>query len=122
MAGEPHWFEIGVDDAVKAKDFYGSLFGWEFRTGPAGDGAAGAVIRTPGLDGGLHGGDPGASPYLFFRVDDLDAALDRVRELGGTVEPSPDVDVDSESEYGRFALCRDDQGSSFGLHQSPAGG
>ena len=50
----------------------------------------------------------------------MDAALARVRELGGTVEPSPDVDPDADSEYGRFALCSDDQGSPFGLHQPPA--
>jgi uncharacterized protein len=120
MAGEPYWFEIGVADATKARTFYGGLLGWEFETGPSGDDAAGAVIRTPGIDGGLHGGDQGASPYLFFRVDDMDAALARVSELGGKVEPAPGVDPEQDSEFGRFALCRDDQGSSFGLHQPPA--
>ncbi|MCD6014596.1 MAG: glyoxalase [Solirubrobacterales bacterium] len=121
MAGEPYWFEIGVADATTARSFYGGLLGWEFETGPSGE-AAGAVIRTPGIDGGLHGGDPGASPYLFFRVDDMDAALTRVAELGGTVEPGPGVDPDQDSEFGCFALCRDDQDSPFGLHQPPAGG
>ena len=121
MAGEPNWFEIGVGDAGRAREFYGALFGWEFEPGPSGDLSQGAVIRTPGLDGGLHGGDEGASPYLFFRVDDMDLALERVRELGGTVDSSPDVDPDrSDSQFGRFALCRDDQGSSFGLHQPPS--
>ncbi len=118
MSGEPSWFEIGVADAAKAQAFYGGVLGWEFETGPGA--GAGAVIRTGGVDGGLHGGDPAATPYLFFRVDDMDAALARVRELGGTVEPSPDVDPDADSEYGRFALCSDDQGSPFGLHQPPA--
>jgi predicted enzyme related to lactoylglutathione lyase len=122
MAGEPSWFEIGVADATKARAFYGGLLGWQFETGPAGDDSAGAVIRTPGIDGGLHGGDEGASPYLFFRVDDMDAALERVAQLGGKVEPAPDVDPDQESEFGRFALCRDDQGSPFGLHEPPASG
>jgi predicted enzyme related to lactoylglutathione lyase len=121
MAGQPDWFEIGVADADKARTFYGGLLGWEFEAGPTGDLSQGAVIRTPGVDGGLHGGDEGATPYLFFRVDDMDAALDRVRELGGRVESSPDVDPEkSDAEFGRFALCRDDQGSPFGLHQPPA--
>ena len=57
MAGEPYWFEIGVTDATKARAFYGGLLGWEFETGPSGDDSAGAVIRTPGIDGGLHAGD-----------------------------------------------------------------
>lgn len=119
MAGEPYWFEIGVADAAKARTFYGRLLGWEFETGPSGD-DRGAVIRTPGIDGGLHGDDQGASSYLFFRVDDMDAALARVSELGGQVKPAPGGDPEQDSEFGRFALCRDDQGSSFGLHQPPS--
>ena len=118
MAGEPSWFEIGVADASKARAFYGTLLGWDFEVGPSGE-AAGAVIRTPGIDGGLHGGDEGASPYLFFKVDDLDAALERVKELGGTLEHTPG-DPEQAVEFGRFALCRDDQGSGFGLHEPPA--
>ena len=52
----------------------------------------------------------------------MDAALDRVRELGGTVEEM-DVEGDeaSTARFGRFKLCKDDQGSAFGLHQPPAG-
>jgi hypothetical protein len=43
-----------------------------------------------------------------------------VRERGGTVEDM-DVEGDEESQarHGRFKLCRDDQGSAFGLHQPP---
>ena len=52
----------------------------------------------------------------------MDAALARVRELGGVVE---DMDVEGGEEsagrWGRFKLCRDGQGSPFGLHQPPAG-
>jgi hypothetical protein len=35
-----------------------------------------------------------------------------------------DVDGDEaqHAEHGRFKLCRDDQGSSFGLHQPPRSG
>jgi uncharacterized protein len=80
------------------------------------------VIRAPNIPGGMHAGDPGASPYLFFPVDDMEAALELVLELGGTVE---DVDVEGDkasiARFGRFKLCRDDQGSAFGLHQPPSG-
>ena len=79
------------------------------------------MIATPTLEGGIHGGDRGASPYVFFAVDDMETALERVRQLGGSVE---DMDVEgdeaSQSSFGRFKLCRDDQGSAFGLHQPPA--
>ena len=84
MSGEPAFFEIGVEDPQRGKAFYGALFGWDFTPGPSAGG--GFMIGTPGLSGGMHGGDPGAVPYLFFRVDNMDAALDRVRELGGSVD------------------------------------
>ncbi len=123
MSGELAFFELGVEDADRARTFYGALFGWAVSPGPSG--GAGSMITTPNVPGGLHGGDPGASPYVFFRVDDLDAAAARVRELGGTVEGLTEEDgadpAAMEAEYGRFTLCRDDQGSPFGLFQPPAG-
>jgi uncharacterized protein len=115
MSGEPAFFEIGVEDAERARAFYGALFGWTFTAGPHG----GSMITTSTLPGGLHGADPGAAPYLFFRVEDLDAAIARVRELGGTVEGLGADESDVERTYGRFTLCRDDQGSPFGLYEPP---
>ncbi|MGH2969645.1 MAG: VOC family protein [Solirubrobacteraceae bacterium] len=118
MAGELAFFELGVEDADRGRAFYEGVFGWRFERGPSGKGW---VIDTPNARGGMHGGDGGASPYVFFAVADFDAALARVRELGGSVEEA-DVEGDEESiaEFGRFKLCRDDQGSPFGLHQPPA--
>lgn len=117
MAGELAFFELGVDDVAKGRAFYEGLFGWRFEPGTSADGF---MINTPGVPGGIHGGDTGAAPSVFFRVDDMETALMRVRELGGWVD---DVDVEGDDEsvarFGRFTLCRDDQGSSFGLHQPP---
>ena len=115
MSGELAFFELGVDDADRARAFYAALFGWTFRPGPHG----GHSIRTPTIPGGLHGGDPGAAPYVFFRVDDLDVAVARVLELGGVVEGVGADESDVEGVHGRFTLCRDDQGSPFGLFQPP---
>ena len=56
---------------------------------------------------------------MFFAVDDLDAAIARVNELGGSGE-AMDEAPDTVAEFGRFALCKDDQGSTFGLHQRPS--
>ena len=117
MAGEPAFFEIGVEDSERGKTFYGALFGWRFEPGPSGQGYH---VQTDAIPGGIHGGDKGATPYLFFAVDDMDAACARVVEQGGSVD---DMDVEGDAEQqartGRFKLCRDDQGSSFGLHQPP---
>ena len=118
MAGEVAFLELGVEDVERGRAFYEGLFGWRFEVGPSGQGFA---IETPTVPAGMHGGDPGAAPYVFFRVDDIEAALDRVRELGGAVDET-DVEGGDESiaRFGRFRLCRDDQGSPFGLHQPPA--
>ncbi|MFD4262298.1 VOC family protein [Streptomyces sp. NPDC058534] len=121
MTVEPSFFEIGVADPERGRAFYGTLFGWTLEAGPTGRGFS---IGTAGLPGGMHGGDPGASPYLFFRVDGLDAAVARVRELGGSIEDlgeEGEEDAESVARFGRFKLCRDDQGSLFGLHEPPNG-
>lgn len=117
MAGELAFFELGVEDAERGRAFYEGLFGWTFAPGPSGQGY---TITTPTLRGGMHGGDAGASPYVFFAVDDIDAAVTRLRELGGEVEDMEvEGDAESQARFGRFKLCRDDQGSRFGLHQPP---
>ena len=117
MSGAATFFELGVADAQKGRAFYEGLFGWQFETGPSGDGW---VISTPGIPGGMHGGDEGAAPYLFFAVEDMDAALARVEELGGEVTDFDDGgDAEAQKRFGRFKFCKDDQGSPFGLHQPP---
>ncbi len=119
MAGQLTFIEIGVEDAERGRAFYEGLFGWSFAPGPS---ASGFVIETGNVPGGMHGGDRGATPYAFFAVDDIDAALDQVRSLGGTVEDmdAGGEDADSVARFGRFKFCRDDQGSPFGLHQPPS--
>jgi predicted enzyme related to lactoylglutathione lyase len=120
MAGELSFVEFGVEDAERGRAFYETLFGWSFERGPSG---AGWVIGTPNVGAGMHPGDRGASPYLFFAVDDLDAAIERVKELGGEIVEldAGGEDEDSIARFGRFKFCRDDQGSPFGLHQPPGG-
>ena len=69
----------------------------------------------------MHGDDEGAGPVVFFGVADLEAAMARVRDFGGHAEAlESGADELREGSFGRFALCRDDQGSPFGLHQPPA--
>jgi uncharacterized protein len=118
MAGEVAFFELGVEDVERGRVFYEGLFGWRFEPGPSGQGFTIGAGKVPG---GMHGGDKGAAPYLFFQVEDMAAALARVRELGGVVEEAEtDGNEESVALWGRFRLCRDDQGSPFGLHQPPA--
>ncbi|MGV0803728.1 VOC family protein, partial [Mycolicibacterium elephantis] len=46
----------------------------------------------------------------MWTVEDVDAAVARVVEAGGTV-----IDPPSQQAYGKSALCTDDQGTRFYL-------
>jgi uncharacterized protein len=108
MSGEPSHFELGVPDVERAKRFYGELLGWSFE-----DTGMGARIATGGAPGGIHAEDePGIT--VFFAVDALEAAAERIVELGGEVDEGM-----GEGRGSRFLYsCRDDQGVPFGL-QAP---
>jgi uncharacterized protein len=120
MTGEVSFIEFGVGEVGRAEHFYGELFGWRFEPGPSGE-QAGATVQIPGTGAGLHPDDAGVWPYVFFRVDDLDAAVERVQELGGSVDAAPDETAEMVTTFGRFRMCGDDQGSRFGLHEPPSG-
>jgi predicted enzyme related to lactoylglutathione lyase len=103
------YIEFGAADAGKAQAFLQQLFGWSFH--PMGNGPEG-WFQTSSIKAGVHGNDPDARIFVFFGVPDLDAAILKVRELGGEAgEPS------EEPGFGRFSMCRDPQGIRFGLHR-----
>ncbi len=93
----------------RARAFWSSVLGLELD--PRGE-AQGHGWQTRG-DGpalGVHerGRGPGDRVSLaYFSVDDLQAALDRVRSAGGEIIHPGE----------RWAICRDSEGSPFGLAQ-----
>jgi len=102
-----HLIEFPADDPDRARRFWTGVLGVELvdRSGDQGEGwqtAAGAP--TLGVhERGKGPGDTHSLPY--FEVDDLEAALRRVRELGGElIHPGA-----------RWVVCRDSEGSPFGL-------
>lgn len=111
-AGELFYWTLPAPDADASRAFFGRLFGWEFGE-PGTEGGMHVSNRLP--DGGLGGGREGSDPELFFRVDDLDAAMAKVVELGGTAAFA------GEGDEGRHAMCTDDQGVPFGLSQPATG-
>ncbi len=110
MHGELSFFEIGVIDSERAQVFYQSLFGWDFP--PTGEDDQ-VWVKTPTLKGGLHGEDPEPRIAMYFSVDDINAAVQAVRALGGSAEDPGSA----EPGFGRFSACTDDQGVRFGLHE-----
>ncbi|MBC8075534.1 MAG: VOC family protein [Chloroflexales bacterium] len=106
MDGALVYFEIPVADAARAQEFYGSLFGWQFAPGNF---EHYFMIPNASPLAGLDGSGQEAGPRVFFGVDDIDAAVARVRALGGQ------ADDPLMLLSGRFARCRDDQGTQFTL-------
>ncbi|WP_158879923.1 VOC family protein [Amycolatopsis anabasis] len=108
--GEAGYFTFQVPDAEAAKAFYGAVLGWQFSPGRV---EGGWGVEGSGLPGGLWGG-PGRQVgwKLMYAVDDLDAAVARVRAAGGqAAEPT-------RESYGLSAECVDNQGIEFWLWQA----
>jgi predicted enzyme related to lactoylglutathione lyase len=103
-----HW-EIGGRDLEKLGWFYGELFGWDPR--PAGPEYQLVEVGPPGIGGGLIEMEPHVTIYVS--VQDADATLQRVRELGGTVLHTPE----RIPGFGRFAVFGDIEGNVVGLFE-----
>ena len=99
--------EFPADDPERARRFWSELLGTTLAARTEGQGD-GWQTSAPAPAVGVHerGRGPGDSFSLpYFAVDDLDAALERVKTLGGTVvHPGA-----------RWAICKDSEGSPFGL-------
>jgi uncharacterized protein len=117
---KPTYFDLTVRDLGAARRFFEAALGWRFerfpmpyeyyriQAGPADE---------PGIDGGIGaladtevmGGLPNAT--LTVPVPDLDAALARVTQAGGSViEPRMPI-----PGIGWYATCGEPGGLRFGL-------
>ena len=108
------WNELLTHDLDGAAAFYGALFGYGFDDLPGEPSGGYKLLRLgDALVGGLWTVD-GVPPHwtIYFQHDDVDAGLDRLRELGGRVQEDP-----VDSPYGRWATVQDPQGGGFRLIQ-----
>jgi predicted enzyme related to lactoylglutathione lyase len=99
--------EFPADDPDRARRFWTGVLGVELVDRSSGDGEGWQTASgTPALGVHERGKGPGDTHSLpYFEVDDVEAALRHVHELGGTViHPGT-----------RSAVCRDSEGSPFGL-------
>jgi predicted enzyme related to lactoylglutathione lyase len=108
------WNELGSNDLDGSRAFYEALFGWTIAPVELGDQPYLAIRNGERGNGGMMPVQPPDAPThwaVYFGVDDLDAALDRVRELGGVVHAGP-IDI----QMARIAIVGDPQGATFALY------
>lgn len=107
--GELSYVTYEVGDSVRFRDFYGRVLGWTFEGGRIDDGWEPQGVHPMS---GVAGGSPATVTVPMWTVDDIDSAVARVHEAGGTV-----IDEPSQQSYGISAQCTDDQGGRFYLGQ-----
>jgi uncharacterized glyoxalase superfamily protein PhnB len=105
--GELSYITYQVPDSTAFRAFYSRFLFWTFTPGRVVDGWQ---IEGTHPMAGLAGGNDHPATVPMWRVSDVDAAVARVREAGGTVIEEP-----SQQSYGKGALCTDDQGTHFYL-------
>jgi predicted enzyme related to lactoylglutathione lyase len=105
--GELSYITYEVTDSTAFKAFYSRVLYWTFEPGRIDDGWQ--VEQTHPM-AGVAGSSAAQVTVPMWTVEDVDAAVARVREAGGTVIEEP-----SQQPYGKMAQCTDDQGTRFYL-------
>ena len=114
MANTICFFEIPGNDPDKLKEFYGTIFDWQFDSKMSGyrhittaDGLTGGLPQRSELIESL--GDLGRINYIT--VDDVDEHCRIISEAGGRiVVPKRAVDG-----HGWYAMALDPEGNPFGI-------
>jgi predicted enzyme related to lactoylglutathione lyase len=121
--GEASWHELMTTDAPAAMKFYSEVFAW--RPSETMDmGAMGKYHmfnRPHGMIGGMMNKPPDmaqAPPHwmIYFRVPDINAAVDRIKANGGKILNGP-MEVPGGDQV---VNAMDPQGAAFSLHVKKA--
>jgi uncharacterized protein len=115
--GTINWNELQTRDVEGAKAYYAAVFGWKpddqefggmtYTMFNVGDVPVAGAMPTPS---GVPDGVP-AFWLTYFSVEDCDASMAKVQELGGsTMGPAHQLEG-----VGRFAVVADPHGATFGV-------
>jgi predicted enzyme related to lactoylglutathione lyase len=122
LSGTPTWADCATIDLDAAEQFYRTVFGWESQRI---EGSDGSVYSLQKLGDDLIAGiyplnqqlrDMGVPPHwgTYIEVDDVDRALERVKESGGLVVDGPF----DEPGVGRIGIIQDNVGAFIRLWHS----
>ncbi|HEX3588994.1 MAG TPA: hypothetical protein VHV74_05125 [Pseudonocardiaceae bacterium] len=102
--GDIGYASLWVPDLERAERFYAAVLGWRIEH---------RRIHGQNVPLGMWGGVAGGTLFLCHAVDDVRAAIARVRDAGGQAgEPT-------QEPYGLVANCVDNQGMSLALIEAP---
>jgi hypothetical protein len=116
------WPELGTSNPKEAKPFYGELFGWKVKEMPMDGGGAYYMWQLKDNDVGAmyqlmdEQVKQGVPPHWmsYISVDNLDATLTQLTNLGGKIHMGP-RDI---NDAGRMAIIEDPQGAVVALWQA----
>ena len=125
MSGRVVHFEIPYDDGDRARSFYKAAFDWEIvqmpemggytlvMTGPSGEQGP---TESGFINGGMLSRDMAATrhPVVVVDVPSIDAILERVPDLGGTVVSGRTA----VGDMGFAAYVTDPEGNVVGLWET----
>jgi uncharacterized protein len=129
MTGRVVHFEIPFDDGDRARGFYKEAFGWNLQEIPdmnytivtSGPATEEGRPSEPGfVNGGMLKRDlsPSGGPVVTIDVESIDAALERIQQLGGsTVVAKQEV-----GDMGYSAYFKDPEGNVMGLWETAGQG
>jgi predicted enzyme related to lactoylglutathione lyase len=116
--GDVSWHELYTTDAEAAMKFYTTLFGWKpTESMDMGEMGKYHMFGRGFPLGGMMNKPPQMAQVppawnMYFRVDDVNAAGDRVKANGGQVTNGP-----MEVPGGDWIVnCMDPQGAAFSMH------
>jgi predicted enzyme related to lactoylglutathione lyase len=119
--GHVGWRELLAVDPDKAFAFYGKLFGWQKAEAEAGAMDSYRLISTGDQTiGGIFAKrerEPFSFWLYYFNVEDVDAAIKRVKDAGGRIFEGP-MELPGETWVAR---CVDPQGATFAIQGKRSG-
>jgi hypothetical protein len=122
------FFEIPVDDPGRARQFYGTAFGWKLSEVPemhytqisTVDADRPGIRGTPKEPGAINGGmverrrEEVQTPVVYIKVKDIDQSSTTIEKNGGKLlKPKTPV-----GDFGYAAYFMDTEGNTVGLWQS----